>query len=109
MICSAVCLVRFMVESPAQSGRLKTLIHPGPIVGIHVSAFKCELQIFTDLPDLIGGVRTKSLRQKMATECYSPCMLNQDPFLLSLTSNLASQELKIMDRLEDCNESSINF
>ena len=29
MICSAVCLVRFMVESPAQSGRLRTLIHPG--------------------------------------------------------------------------------
>jgi GDP-L-fucose synthase len=36
MICSAVCLVRFMVESPAQSGRLRTLIHPGPISGVHV-------------------------------------------------------------------------
>jgi hypothetical protein len=31
-----VCLVRFMVESPAQSGRLKTLIHPGPVAGVHV-------------------------------------------------------------------------
>jgi hypothetical protein len=37
MICSAVCLVRFMVESPAQSGRLKTLIHPGPVAGLHVT------------------------------------------------------------------------
>ncbi|MCP9943474.1 hypothetical protein KBY70_13880, partial [Cyanobium sp. ATX 6E8] len=36
MICSAVCLVRFMVKSPAQSGRLRTLIHPGPIAGVHV-------------------------------------------------------------------------
>ncbi|WP_216915691.1 MULTISPECIES: hypothetical protein, partial [unclassified Synechococcus] len=29
--------VRFMVESPAQSGRLKTLIHPGPVFGVHVT------------------------------------------------------------------------
>jgi hypothetical protein len=29
MIYSAVCLVRFIVESPAQSGRLKTLIQLG--------------------------------------------------------------------------------
>ena len=35
MICSAVCLVRFMLVSPAQSGRLKTLIHPGPVSGGH--------------------------------------------------------------------------
>ncbi|MFO7627907.1 MAG: AbrB-like transcriptional regulator [Prochlorococcaceae cyanobacterium] len=26
-----------MVESPAQSGRLRTLIHPGPISGVHVT------------------------------------------------------------------------
>jgi hypothetical protein len=26
-----------MVESPAQSGRLKTLIHPGPVSGVHVT------------------------------------------------------------------------
>jgi hypothetical protein len=32
-----VCLVRFMVESPAQSGRLRTLIHPGPVSGVHVN------------------------------------------------------------------------
>jgi hypothetical protein len=37
MICSAVCLVRFMVKSPAQSGRLRTLIHPGPVSGVHVT------------------------------------------------------------------------
>ena len=37
MICSAVCLVRFMVKSPAQSGRLRTLIHPGPLSGVHVN------------------------------------------------------------------------
>ncbi len=36
MICSAVCLVRFMVGSPAQSGRLSTLIHPSPVSGVHV-------------------------------------------------------------------------
>jgi hypothetical protein len=27
-----------MVESPAQSGRLRTLIHPGLISGVHVKA-----------------------------------------------------------------------
>jgi transposase InsO family protein len=26
-----------MVESPAQSGRIRTLIHPGPIAGVHVT------------------------------------------------------------------------
>jgi hypothetical protein len=26
-----------MVESPAQFGRLKTLIHPGPVAGVHVN------------------------------------------------------------------------
>jgi hypothetical protein len=36
MICCAVCLVGFMVESPAQSGRMRTLIHPGPTKGVHV-------------------------------------------------------------------------
>ncbi|MCP9793514.1 hypothetical protein KBZ20_17255, partial [Vulcanococcus limneticus Candia 3F8] len=40
MICSAVCLVRFMVESPAQSGRMRTLIHPGPVSGVHVTVFQ---------------------------------------------------------------------
>jgi hypothetical protein len=34
MICSAVCLVGFMVKSPAHSDRLRTLIHPGPIKGV---------------------------------------------------------------------------
>lgn len=37
MIYSAVCLVRFMVKSPAQSGRLRTLIHPGSVSGVHVN------------------------------------------------------------------------
>jgi hypothetical protein len=37
MICSAVCLVRFMVESAAQSGRLRTLIQSGPVSGVHVN------------------------------------------------------------------------
>lgn len=37
MMCSAVCLGRFMVKSPAQSGRLRTLIHPGPVSGVHVT------------------------------------------------------------------------
>jgi len=26
-----------MVKSPAQSGRMRTLIHPGPVSGVHVS------------------------------------------------------------------------
>lgn len=25
------------MESPAQSGRLRTLIHPGPVAGVHVT------------------------------------------------------------------------
>ncbi len=29
--------MRFMVESPAQSGRMRTLIHPGPVSGVHVT------------------------------------------------------------------------
>jgi len=37
MICSGVCLVRFMVKSPAPSGRMRTLIHPGPISGDRVT------------------------------------------------------------------------
>jgi hypothetical protein len=46
-----VCLVRFMVESPAQSGRLRTLIHPGPISGVHVKGIArtpAELGIHVD-------------------------------------------------------------
>ena len=35
-----VCLVRFMVESPAQSGRMRTLIHPGLIAGAYVNINK---------------------------------------------------------------------
>jgi hypothetical protein len=34
-----------MVESPAQSGRMRTLIHPGPIAGVHVSD---SLSVFLD-------------------------------------------------------------
>jgi len=29
-----------MVESPAQSGRMRTLIHPGPVAGVHVIGIK---------------------------------------------------------------------
>ena len=36
MICSAVWRIRFMVKSPAQSGRMRTLIHRGPNSGGHV-------------------------------------------------------------------------
>ena len=42
MICSAVCLVRFMLESQAQSGRMRTLIHPGLISGVHVIGISCN-------------------------------------------------------------------
>jgi hypothetical protein len=31
-----------MVESPAQFGRLKTLIHPGPVAGVHVNGMLTE-------------------------------------------------------------------
>jgi hypothetical protein len=37
MIYSAVYLVRFMVQSPAQSGLMGSLIHPGSIAGVHVN------------------------------------------------------------------------
>ena len=35
-ICSGVCLVRFIVQSPPQFGRMSTLIHTGPISRLHV-------------------------------------------------------------------------
>jgi len=37
MICSAACLGRFMMRPPAQPGLMRTLIHPGPIFGAHVT------------------------------------------------------------------------
>jgi hypothetical protein len=37
MICSAVCVVRFMVESPAQFGRMRTLIYIKPAIGVYIS------------------------------------------------------------------------
>jgi hypothetical protein len=37
MICSAVSLMRFMVKSKAQPGRLMTLIYPGPNSRVHVT------------------------------------------------------------------------
>jgi hypothetical protein len=36
LICSDVCLVGFILGSPAQSGRMRTLIHAGPISLVHV-------------------------------------------------------------------------
>jgi len=36
-ICSAMCMVRFMPKSPVQSGRLRTLIQPGPTFGGQVT------------------------------------------------------------------------
>ena len=53
MICSAVCLVRFMVKSPAQSGRLRTLIHPGPLSGVHVITIAEKLVGATGLEGLL--------------------------------------------------------
>ena len=38
MICSAVWRMRFMVKSTAQSGRMRTLVHPGPISRGHVNS-----------------------------------------------------------------------
>ena len=37
MICSAEWQMRFMVKSPDQSGRIRTLIHHGPSTGGNVS------------------------------------------------------------------------
>ena len=39
MICSAVWRIHFTVKSPAQSGRMRTLIHPGATAEGHVSLF----------------------------------------------------------------------
>jgi len=38
MICLSVCLVRFMLEIPALSGRMRTLIHPGQVSGKHAKS-----------------------------------------------------------------------
>jgi len=40
MICSAVCLVRFMEKIPTQPGRLRVLIHSGVISMVHVNETK---------------------------------------------------------------------
>jgi hypothetical protein len=37
MICSGVWRIRFMVKSPAQSVRMRTLIHRGPNSGDHAT------------------------------------------------------------------------
>lgn len=37
MICSGVCLGCFIVESPAQFGRIMTFVHRGPMSEDHVS------------------------------------------------------------------------
>jgi len=43
-------LVRFMVESPAQSGRLRTLIHPGPVSRVHVRPTRNWKQLISMRP-----------------------------------------------------------
>ncbi len=56
MICSAVCLVRFLVESLAQSGRLRTLIHPGPVAGVHVTRTgRIKIKVSQYKPGIQGG------------------------------------------------------
>jgi len=37
-----------MVESPAQFGRLKTLIHLGPVSGVHVTSAAQHLRILVN-------------------------------------------------------------
>jgi len=39
-----------MVESPAQSGRMRTLIHPGPISGVHVKPNRPYLSLMRAEP-----------------------------------------------------------
>jgi len=50
-----------MVKSPAQSGRMKTLIHPGPVAGVHVKAAKVmldALHVAAKKNDLAGVERS---------------------------------------------------
>lgn len=80
MICSAVCLVRFMVKSPAQSGRLKTLIHPGPVSAVHVSgvAFGPAMVTTRSDYDLAGGhaaVAGKVVEDWFLGHCYEAVSL----------------------------------
>jgi hypothetical protein len=44
-----------MVESPAQFGRLRTLIHPGPLSGVHVTAIHTEADTLEELHREITG------------------------------------------------------
>ena len=65
MICSAECLVRFMVKSPAQSGRMRTLIQLGPIPGVHVSAIQ-QLPLPLAHLDGMDGVISGDLLDRLA-------------------------------------------
>ncbi len=80
MICSAVCLVRFKVESPAQSGRLRTLIQPGPASGVHVSMASGRLRLYLDSLSRVG------LRDGV------PELLRKEPLAALLPGDLSPPE-----------------
>ncbi|MFM7676931.1 MAG: hypothetical protein ACKO5F_15430 [Synechococcus sp.] len=58
-----------MVESPAKSGRMRTLIHPGPIAGVHVKSISREILD----KEVIEGDTLKSLlsESRMPEEALS--------------------------------------
>ncbi|WP_225323034.1 tyrosine-type recombinase/integrase [Synechococcus sp. RSCCF101] len=50
--------IRFIVSSTAQSGRLRTLIHPGPVSGVHVTLTDQQiLELLDALPRDSAGER----------------------------------------------------
>jgi len=46
LICSAVYLVRLVMKFPAQPGRVRTLIQPGPALWTHVSVIEGDVSPF---------------------------------------------------------------
>ena len=59
IIYSAVCLLRFMDESPSPSSRMTTFIHLGPIVGCHAifrqaDAYHPSIKSWPPIPSLFS-------------------------------------------------------
>jgi hypothetical protein len=84
MICSAVCLVRFMVESPALSGRMRTLIHPGPIAGVHViltTIYRWALRVLIPYLGEAGSTCWGNDASIRATPRHQLCLCTPSPHL----------------------------
>jgi hypothetical protein len=90
MICSGVCPVRLLVESPAQSGRLKTLLHPGLVSGVHVTVSPCQSK---------GGLNRWLLPVKQKVAGETPTTLRRIPFYEEASVPPASLRLQTTRRM----------